>query len=76
MALKKFKPITPTLRYKTVSDFSDITRSEPEKSLLRSLKKTGGRNNKGHTTARHRGGGHRQRTDDAQHAGDHQCVAE
>ncbi len=61
MALKKFKPITPTLRFKTVSDFSDITRKEPEKSLLRSLKKTGGRNNKGHITSRHRGGGHRRR---------------
>jgi len=61
MALKKFKPITPTLRYKTVSDFSDITRKEPEKSLLTSLKKSGGRNNKGHVTSRHRGGGHRRR---------------
>ena len=40
MGLKKFKPTTPALRYKTVSDFADITKSEPEKSLLRPLKKT------------------------------------
>jgi len=61
MALKKFKPITPSLRFKTVSDFSDVTRSTPEKSLLTPLKRTGGRNNKGHMTSRHRGGGHRRR---------------
>ncbi len=61
MALKKFKPITPTLRFKTVSDFSDITRSEPEKSLVQPLKRSGGRNNQGHVTSRRRGGGHRRR---------------
>jgi large subunit ribosomal protein L2 len=61
MALKKFKPITPTLRFKTVSDFSEITTSEPEKTLLRPRKRTGGRNNRGHVTSRHRGGGHRRR---------------
>jgi large subunit ribosomal protein L2 len=61
MPLKKFKPVTPSLRYKTVSDFAEITRSTPEKSLLEPLKKTGGRNNKGHITSRRRGGGHRRR---------------
>jgi large subunit ribosomal protein L2 len=61
MGLKKFRPLTPTLRYKTVSDFAEITESKPKKSLLRPLKKSGGRNNKGHITARHRGGGSRRR---------------
>lgn len=61
MALKKFKPITPTLRFKTVSDFSDITKKEPERSLVEPLKRSGGRNNRGHVTSRHRGGGHRRR---------------
>ncbi|MCK5618218.1 MAG: 50S ribosomal protein L2 [Candidatus Krumholzibacteria bacterium] len=61
MGIKKFKPITPTQRYRTVSDFSDITRKTPEKSLLEPLKKTGGRNNKGRITMRRRGGGHKQR---------------
>ena len=61
MGIKKFKPITPTQRYRTVSDFSDITKKTPEKSLLEPLKKTGGRNNKGRITMRRRGGGHKQR---------------
>lgn len=61
MPVKKFKPTTPTLRYRTVADFSDITKKEPEKSLLRPLKKTGGRNNAGRTTMWHRGGGHKRR---------------
>ena len=61
MGIKKFKPITPSLRYRTVSDFSDITRKTPEKSLLAPLKKSGGRNNKGRITMRRRGGGHKQR---------------
>jgi len=61
MALKKFKPITPTLRFKTVADFSEITRSTPERSLLESLKRKSGRDNHGHLTSRHRGGGHRRR---------------
>ena len=60
MPVKKFKPITPTLRFKTVSDFGEITRSEPEKSLLEPLRKTGGRNNLGRLTSRHRGGGHKR----------------
>ena len=61
MGIKKFKPVTPTLRYRTVSDFADITKSEPEKSLLRPHKKTGGRNSAGRMTSRHRGGGHKRR---------------
>ena len=60
MALKKFKPTTPTLRYKTVSSFDEITSREPERSLLVSLPKRGGRNNHGHITTRHRGGGHKR----------------
>ncbi len=61
MGIKKYKPITPTLRYRTVSDFAEITRTTPEKSLLAPLKKTGGRNNRGRITARRRGGGHKRR---------------
>jgi large subunit ribosomal protein L2 len=61
MGIKRFKPITPTLRYRTVSDFSEITSERPEKSLLGPLGKSGGRNNHGHQTARRRGGGHKRR---------------
>lgn len=61
MGIKKFKPVTPTNRYRTVSDFAEITKSEPEKSLLAPQRKTGGRNNLGRITARHRGGGHKRR---------------
>jgi large subunit ribosomal protein L2 len=60
MAVKRFKPKTPTLRYKTVSSFKEITKKKPEKSLLRPLKKSGGRNNQGRMTIRHRGGGHKR----------------
>lgn len=60
MAIKKFKPTTPTQRFRTVADFSSLTKKEPEKSLLEPLKKTGGRNNKGRVTSRHRGGGHKR----------------
>jgi large subunit ribosomal protein L2 len=60
MPVKKFRPVTPTLRYKTVSDFAEITTSVPEKSLLEPLRKTGGRNNLGRLTARHIGGGHKR----------------
>jgi large subunit ribosomal protein L2 len=49
------------MRYRTVSDFSEITKKEPEKSLLAPLKRSGGRNNKGRITMRRRGGGHKQR---------------
>ena len=61
MALKKFNPRTPTLRYKTVTDFSGLTKKEPEKSLIEPIKKTGGRNNQGRITMRRMGGGHKRR---------------
>ena len=61
MGIKTFKPITPGQRYKTVSDFAQITRTTPEKSLLEPLKKSGGRNNLGRVTSWHRGGGHKRR---------------
>jgi len=60
MAVKTYKPITPGLRFKTTSSFEEITRTDPEKSLLAPLRKSGGRNNNGRITSRHRGGGHRR----------------
>jgi len=60
MAIKKYKPVTPGLRGMTVSTFEEITTDRPEKSLVRPLKSTGGRNNVGRMTARHRGGGHKR----------------
>src|SRR5881392_2103438 len=60
MPLRKRKPTSAGRRFQTVSDFSEITRDEPEKSLLAPKKKTGGRNNHGRKTARHRGGGHKR----------------
>lgn len=60
MALIHRKPTSAGRRFQTVSDFSEITKTEPEKSLLRPLKKTGGRNNYGRRTARHLGGGHKR----------------
>ena len=59
MAIKRFKPITPGTRQKTVSSFSEITSTTPEKSLLVSISRTGGRNNNGRITVRHIGGGNR-----------------
>jgi large subunit ribosomal protein L2 len=61
MALRKRKPTSPGRRFQTVSDFSDITKKEPERSLLAPKSSTGGRNNYGRKTARHRGGGHKRR---------------
>ena len=61
MGLKSFRPTTPGQRFKTVSDFEEITTDQPEKSLLRPLRKTGGRDNRGHISAWHRGGGHKRR---------------
>jgi len=61
MGIKKFRPLTPTLRYRTVSDFSDIVKKAPEKSLLEPLSKSVGRNNNGRITMRRRGGGHKRR---------------
>lgn len=60
MGLKTFRPLTPSMRFKALPDFAEITKSEPEKSLLRPLKKSGGRNNNGRMTSRHRGGGHKR----------------
>lgn len=62
MGIRRYKPTSPGRRGATVSDFSDLTQgSRPEKRLLRKLKKTGGRNNQGKITSRHRGGGHKRR---------------
>jgi len=60
MGIRKYKPTTPGLRGSSVADFAEITRSTPEKSLLRPLTKTGGRNNSGKITTRHKGGGHKR----------------
>ena len=57
MALKRYKPYTPSRRHMTSSDFSEITKKEPEKSLVTHLKTYSGRNNQGKITVRHRGGG-------------------
>ena len=61
MGIRQFRPMTAGTRFRSVSDFSEITRSTPEKSLIEPMRKTGGRNAKGHQTARHRGGGHKRR---------------
>ncbi len=62
MALKKFKPVTPGTRHRLAPSFDEITSgSQPEKSLLKTLKKTGGRNSAGHMTMRYMGGGHKQK---------------
>ncbi len=61
MALKTFRPLTPTSRFKQLPSFDEITKSKPEKSLLVPLKKSGGRNNNGRMTSRHIGGGHKQK---------------
>lgn len=60
MAVKKFRPVTPSLRFRTVPTFEEITSTVPEKSLLAPLHKSGGRNNKGRITAYQRGGGHKR----------------
>ena len=60
MGIRQFKPVTSATRFRSVSDFGDLTKTEPERSLLEPLKRTGGRNNKGHITTRHQGGGHKR----------------
>src|SRR5215212_4564247 len=60
MPIRKYKPTTPGRRGSSVSDFAEITRSTPEKSLLRPLHNKGGRNVHGKITARHQGGGHKR----------------
>ncbi len=64
MALKKLRPITPGTRHRLSPGFEDITEGSPEKSLLTSLKKTGGRNSNGRMTMRYIGGGHKQKLRD------------
>lgn len=61
MGIKQRRPTTPSNRFTAICDFSEVTRRRPEKSLLASLNRTGGRNNLGRITSRHRGGGHKQR---------------
>jgi large subunit ribosomal protein L2 len=60
MAVKRVKPTSPGRRFQTYSTFEEITKSAPEKSLVKILKKSGGRNNNGRITARRRGGGHKR----------------
>ena len=61
MGIRQFKPVTKGTRFRSVSDFSEITRSTPEKSLVEPLKKSGGRDNHGHIAMRRLGGGHKQK---------------
>jgi large subunit ribosomal protein L2 len=61
MGVKKFKPTSAGRRFMTVSDFAEITRSKPERSLLAPVPRSGGRNNRGRMTVRHQGGGHKRR---------------
>ena len=61
MPTKKYRPYTPSRRHMTTSDFAEVSKAEPEKSLLRPHKKSGGRNNRGRITSRFRGGGHKRR---------------
>lgn len=60
MAIRKYKPNTPGTRFMSVSNFEEITKTSPEKSLTSSLNKSGGRNNLGRVTSRHIGGGHKE----------------
>jgi large subunit ribosomal protein L2 len=60
MAIRKFKPVTPGTRWMSVSTFGEVTKTRPEKSLIEPLRKSGGRNNTGRITSRHRGGGHKR----------------
>ena len=61
MPIKRFRPVTPTQRFKSVNAFAEVTTDRPEKSLAAPLKKSGGRNSRGRITARRRGGGHKRR---------------
>lgn len=60
MAIKKYRPTTPSMRFRTTPTFDEITSIIPERSLLQVIKKSGGRNNKGRITIYHRGGGHKR----------------
>ncbi len=61
MGLKKIRPLTPSSRFKVLPDFAEITKDHPEKTLTTTRKRTGGRNNRGRLTSRHRGGGHKRK---------------
>jgi large subunit ribosomal protein L2 len=61
MGLKSYKPTSAARRHMTVADFAEITKAKPEKKLTKTVKRTGGRNNHGHITTRHIGGGHKRR---------------
>ncbi len=61
MGIRQFKPVTKGTRFRSVSDFAEITRTTPEKALVEPLKKTGGRDNHGHIAMRRRGGGHKRK---------------
>lgn len=61
MSVKKFKPTTPGRRYMNVSSFEEITKKDPERSLVETIKNKAGRNMQGRTTIRHRGGGHKRK---------------
>jgi large subunit ribosomal protein L2 len=61
MPIRQFRPVTASSRFRSVPDFSEITRTEPEKALLEPLKKSGGRDNHGHISMRRRGGGHKRK---------------
>ena len=60
MGIRQFKPVSKASRFRSVSDFAEITRSTPEKSLVEPLKKSGGRDNHGHISMRRIGGGHKR----------------
>ena len=60
MGIKKFKPTSPGVRWTAISNFDELTKGKPEKALLVPRKRTGGRNNRGRITSRHRGGGHKK----------------
>ena len=61
MAVIQLNPRTPGQRFMQIADFSELTKKEPEKNLLEPVKRSGGRNNRGRMTSRHRGGGHKRR---------------
>lgn len=61
MGIRKLKPNTPGTRFMSISSFEEVTKTTPEKSLTVALKKSGGRNNLGKVTSRHRGGGHKRK---------------
>src|SRR5574337_1096938 len=60
MAIRKLRPMTAATRFYSIATFEEVTKTVPEKSLLAPIKKSGGRNNMGRITSRHRGGGHKR----------------